>query len=71
MQAVLGAYQRPHADDEQVSDAGDDGHDPDGHPQHTVGQQVLEGREPVRVGLAGADMGRIRAVLERFEIATG
>lgn len=69
VQVVLGPDQGPHADDEQVAEAGDEGHDPDGHAQHHVGQQVLDGRDAVRVGLARADVGRVGAVLERVEVA--
>ena len=66
---VLSSDQWPHEDDQQISKASDEGNDPDGHSQHHVGQQVLQGRDAVSVGLTGAHVGRVRAVLERLEIA--
>lgn len=69
MQVVLSLDQRPHEDDQEITEASDEGDDPDEHSQHHVGQQVLEGRDAVRIGLTGPDVGRVRAVLECLEIA--
>lgn len=69
MLVVLRSDQWPHADDQQITKASDEGNDPDGHSQHHVSQQVLKGRNTIRIGLTGTDMGRIRAVLECLEIA--
>lgn len=69
MQVVLSSDQRPHEDDQEITKASDEGNDPDGHSQQVVGQQVLEGRDAVSIGLTGPDVGRVRAVLECLEIA--
>lgn len=66
---VLSSDQWPHADDQEITKASDEGNDPDGHSQHDVGQQVLKGRDAISIGFTGTDMGRIRAVLECLEIA--
>lgn len=69
VQVVFGPYDRPHADDQQVTEAGDEGHHPDGHSQHYVRQQVLKRRDAVRVGLTGPDVRRIRTVLELLKVS--
>lgn len=69
VQLVLGADVRAHANDKDVADAGGGGHHPHEDPQHDVGQQVLEGRDAVRVGLTAAHVRRIAAVLELLEVA--
>lgn len=73
MQLVFGADVRAHANNEDVADAGGRGHYPHKDPQHDVGQQVLEGRDAVRVGLAAAHVRRVAAVLEllKVSVATG
>lgn len=69
VQLVLWADVWAHANDEDVADAGGGGHHPHEDPQHDVGQQVLEGRDAVRVGLTAAHVRRIAAVLELLEVA--
>lgn len=69
VQVVLSTNQRPHADDKEVTKAGDEGHDPHRHPQHHVSEQVFEGRDAIRVGFTGPDVRRIGAVLELLKIA--
>lgn len=69
MEFVLRPNVRAHADDEDVPDAGGGRHHPDEHPQHDVGQQVLEGRDAVGVGFAAAHVRSVAAVLELPEVA--
>lgn len=69
MEFVLRPDVRAHADDEDVAEAGGGGDHPDEDPQHDVGQQVLEGRDAVRVGLAAAHVRGVAAVLEFLEVA--
>lgn len=69
MEVVLRSDTRPHSNDKDVSEAGDEGHDPHRYPQHHVGQQVLERRDPIRVGLALSDVRRVGAVLEILKIS--
>lgn len=69
MQVVLSTNQRPHADDKQVTEAGDEGHDPDRHPQHHVSQEVLKRRDAICVGFTGPHMRCIGTVLKLLEIA--
>lgn len=66
---VLWADVGAHADDEDVAEAGGGGDDPDEDPQNNVGQQVLEGRDAVSVGLAAAHMRSVAAVLEFLKVA--
>lgn len=68
MQFVLGADVGAHADDKDVAEAGGGRNDPNEDPQHDVGQQVLEGRDAVRVGLTAADVRSVAAVLELLKI---
>lgn len=69
VQLVFGADVRAHADDEDVAKAGGGRHHPHKDPQHDVGQQVLEGRDAVSVGLAAAHVRRVAAVLELLKVA--
>jgi len=66
---VLGPDVRAHADDEDVAEASGGRDHPHEDPQHDVGQQVLEGRDAVRVGFAAAHVRRVAAVLELLEVA--
>ena len=69
MEFVLWSDVGPHADDEDIAEACGGGDDPNEDPQHDVGQQVLEGRDAVRVGFAAAHVGSVAAVLELLEVA--
>lgn len=69
MQVVFSPYERPHADDQEVTKAGDEGHHPHRHPQHYVSQQVLKRRDAIRVGLTRSDVRCIRTVLELLKVS--
>ena len=69
MQVVFRPDERAHADDEEVAEAGDEGDDPDRHPQDEVGQQVLKRGDPVCVGLALPHVRGVGAILEILEVS--
>lgn len=69
MMLVLRTNAGAQTDYEHVPETDSEGHDPNKHTQDDVGQQVLEGRDAVRVRLAAPHVRRIGAVLETFKIA--
>lgn len=59
----------PQTDDEDVSEANDEGDDPDKHAQNDVGKEILKGGDSVCVRLAASHVGRISAEFKALEIA--
>ncbi len=55
-------------DDEDVSEANDEGNDPDKHAQNDVCQQILEGWDSVCVWFAAPHVGRISTEFKTLKI---
>ena len=68
MELILRSDVGAHADDKDVAEARGGRHHPDEDPQDNVGQEVLEGGDTVRVGLAAAHMRGVPTVLELLKV---
>lgn len=56
-------------DDEDVSEANDEGNDPDKYAQNDVGKEILKRGDSICVRLAASHVGRISAEFKALEIA--
>lgn len=69
MQPVLRPDIRPHANDEDVSEARDCRYHPDKDSLNDAGQEVLERGDPIRVWFTAANMWCVPTVLEFLKIS--
>lgn len=69
VELILRSDVRPHADNKNISKAGDGRYNPDKHSLYYASQKILKGWNPISIGLTAAHMRGISTVLEFLKIS--